>query len=77
VNSLGSWVKLLVSAGSSFGSDDLLEVSAHNRFISFRLWWIRSRTRFCSVRASAEYSPCFHRARRDRANLLWWVAYFG
>jgi hypothetical protein len=41
---------------------------SHNRFTSSRLSWISSRTRFCSALASAEYRPCFQRARRDLAN---------
>jgi hypothetical protein len=40
----------------------------HNRFNSSRLCRISSRARFCSARSSAEYRPCFQRARRDLAS---------
>lgn len=48
--------------------DPLVTSASHNRFTSSRLSWISSRTRFCSALASAEYRPCFQRARRDLAN---------
>jgi hypothetical protein len=49
-----------------YGSPELLADCI--RFNSSRLCRSRSRTSFCSARASAEYSPCFQRARRDRAS---------
>src|SRR5712671_999380 len=41
-----------------------------SRLAGSRLWVSRSRTRFCSARAAAEYCPCFQRARRDCASPL-------